>query len=72
MHKKFIVLPYSSAPLFISAQPEALGAEQKVFIKQCFDNASKPQRIEEPLDWLTNPFPAKWKPGNKVAEFDWS
>ena len=47
--------------LFISAQPEALGAEQKQFIKQCFADAPKPQPIGEPLDWLTNPCPAKWK-----------
>jgi alpha-galactosidase len=66
------LLAQSSAPLFISAQPEAVGAEQKVFIKQCFDIASRPQPIGEPLDWLTNPFPAKWKLDDKVVEFDWS
>ena len=61
----------SSAPLFISAQPDAVGAEQKAFIKQCFTDASKPQPIGEPLDWLTNPFPSKWKLDNKIVEFDW-
>lgn len=65
-------LAQSSAPLFISAQPNALGTEQKQFIKQCFANAAKPQPVAEPLDWLTNPFPAKWKLGSKIAEFDWS
>ena len=35
------LLAQSSAPLFISAQPEALGTEQKTFIKQCFTNAVK-------------------------------
>jgi alpha-galactosidase len=65
------LLAQSSAPLFISAQPEAVGAEQKQFIKQCFADASKPQPIGEPLDWLTNPFPAKWKLDNKVVNFIW-
>ncbi len=65
------LLAQSSAPLFISAQPDAVGAEQKIFIKECFDNASKLQPIAEPLDWLTNQFPSKWKLDDKVVEFDW-
>ena len=66
------LLAQSSAPLFISAQPDAVGSEQKEFIKQCFADASKEQPVGEPLDWLTNPFPAKWKLDNKIVEFDWS
>ncbi len=66
------LLAQSSAPLFISAQPDAVGVEQKQFIKQCFDDASQQQTIGEPLDWLTNPFPSKWKLDNKIADFDWS
>jgi alpha-galactosidase len=65
------LLAESSAPLFISAQPDALGAEQKAFIKQCFAKAAKVQPIGEPLDWLTNPLPAKWKLDNRVVDFDW-
>jgi alpha-galactosidase len=65
------LLAQSSAPLFISAQPEAVGAEQKDFIKQCFTDASKEQPVGEPLDWLDNPFPAKWKLDNNVVEFNW-
>ncbi|HEY0272996.1 MAG TPA: hypothetical protein VGC22_07405, partial [Chitinophaga sp.] len=55
------LLAQSSSPLFISAQPEAVGAEQKAFIKQCFTDAARPQPIAEPLDWLENAFPSKWK-----------
>jgi len=65
------LLAESSAPLFISAQPDALGADQKAFIKQCFAKVAKVQPIGEPLDWLTNPLPAKWKLDNKVVDFDW-
>jgi len=65
------LLAESSTPLFISAQPDALGPEQKAFIKQCFAKAAKPQPIGEPLDWLTNPFPAKWKLDGKVVDFNW-
>ena len=66
------LLAESSAPLFISAQPDALGAEQKQHIKHCFSLAAKPQPIGEPLDWLTNQWPQKWKLDGKVKEFDWS
>ena len=65
------LLAQSSAPLFISAQPDAVGAEQKDFIKTCFADASKSQPVGEPLDWLTNPFPSKWKLDNKIVEFNW-
>lgn len=65
------LLAQSSAPLFISAQPDAVGAEQKDFIKQCFDIASKDQPVGEPLDWLTNPIPSKWKLDNKEVDFNW-
>lgn len=65
------LLAQSSAPLFISAQPEAVGEEQKQFIRQCFADASTPQATGEPLDWLTNPFPAKWKLNKQIINFDW-
>lgn len=66
------LLAESSAPLFISAQPEALGAEQKQFIKESFANAARHQPVGEPLDWLTNQFPAKWKLNRREVGFDWS
>jgi len=66
------LLAESSAPLFISAQPDALGAEQKAYIKECFAKAAKVQPIAEPLDWLDNPLPAKWKLNNREVDFDWS
>jgi len=66
------LLAESSAPLFISAQPDAMGAEQKAFIKESFANAAKEQPVGEPLDWLTNQFPSKWKLNNREVNFDWS
>ncbi|MGA9406488.1 MAG: hypothetical protein WBW71_05070 [Bacteroidota bacterium] len=65
-------LAESSAPLFISAQPDALGEEQKQFIKYCFSAAAKPMPVAEPLDWLTNQWPAKWRLNGNVRTFDWS
>jgi len=65
------LLAQSSAPFFISAQTAAVGAEQKAFIKECFSQASVNLPIGEPLDWVQNKYPAKWKLNNQVVEFDW-
>ena len=61
----------SGTPLFISAQPEAVGAEQKETIKECFASASKELPVGEPLDWMDSPIPRKWRLGNTVELFDW-
>jgi alpha-galactosidase len=61
----------SGTPLFISAQPEAIGSEQKSFIKACFTSASQPLPVAEPLDWLENALPEKWKLNGKTETFDW-
>jgi alpha-galactosidase len=66
------LLAESSAPLFVSAQPEATGAGQKAFIRECFTKAARVQPLAEPLDWVTNPRPAKWRLNGRVVEFDWS
>ncbi len=66
------LLAESSAPLFISAQPDAVGEEQRLFIKKSFAAAAAPQPVAEPLDWLTNPFPSKWKLDGNEVDFDWS
>lgn len=66
------LLAESSAPLFISAQPDALGEEQKRFIKYCFSTAAKQMPAAEPLDWLTNRWPEQWRLNGSVRMFDWS
>lgn len=65
------LLSESGAPLFISAQLEAIGSAQKVAIKNAFATAAKVQPTGEPLDWMINPFPSKWKLNDRVVDFDW-
>jgi len=65
------LLAESSAPLFISAQPEALGLDQKESIKMSFAKAAKVQPLAEPLDWMSNPRPAEWKLNSRIVHFDW-
>jgi alpha-galactosidase len=66
------LLAGSGCPLFISAEPDMLGAEQNAAIRASFDQAAHPLPAGEPLDWLTNTFPSRWKLNGKVREFDWS
>ena len=62
----------SGTPLFISAEPEVVGAEQKALIRESFSLAARPLPAGEPLDWLTNPQPQRWRLDGKIREFDWS
>jgi alpha-galactosidase len=66
------LLAESSAPLFISAQPEALGDEQKKYIKKSFELAARVQPLAEPLDWTTNPLPEIWQLNGVKVHFDWT
>jgi alpha-galactosidase len=61
----------SGTPLFISAQPEAIGTKQKAVIKDCFKLASQNLPVGEPLDWMETAFPKKWKLNGNVEIFNW-
>jgi alpha-galactosidase len=66
------LLAESSAPLFISAQPEALGEEQKKYIRKSFSLAAMVQPLGEPLDWMSNPRPEDWRLNGNNIHFDWT
>lgn len=66
------LLAGSGTPLVISAQPDALGAEQKQTIRKCFALAARPLPPGEPLDWLTTLLPREWKLNGETRHFDWS
>jgi alpha-galactosidase len=65
------LLAESGTPLFISAQPNAIGPDQKEWIKKSFSDAASIQPVGEPLDWLTNSIPSHWKLNGKDKEFNW-
>jgi alpha-galactosidase len=66
------LLSESSAPLFISAQPEALGEEQKKAVRAGFGIASRNQPLAEPIDWMNNPRPQEWRLNGTRVYFDWT
>ncbi|MBK5262066.1 MAG: hypothetical protein JJE17_05755 [Peptostreptococcaceae bacterium] len=61
----------SGTPLFISAQPEAIGTNQNSAIKECFSLASQELPLGEPLDWMERKIPNKWKLNGKIEIFNW-
>ncbi|MEI6165814.1 MAG: hypothetical protein WCS52_01325 [bacterium] len=65
------LLAESGTPLFISAQKEAVGQEQRAFMKECFTLAARDLPVGEPLDWQETPFPRKWKLNGKTVDFNW-
>lgn len=65
------LLAESGTPLFISAQPEALGKEQKEWISRCFGIAAKEQPVGEPLDWMHTLTPSQWRLMGEKKEFHW-
>lgn len=66
------LLAESGAPLFVSAQPDAIGEAQKAALKLAFAQAAKTQPLAEPLDWMDQIQPAKWKLNGREVGFDWA
>ncbi|MEJ5995117.1 hypothetical protein WG904_11870 [Pedobacter sp. Du54] len=65
------LLAESGSPLFVSAQLSFLREAQKTAIKLAFKQAAKVQPTGEPLDWMVNSWPTKWKLNGRVVDFDW-
>jgi alpha-galactosidase len=61
----------SGTPLFISAQPAAIGPEQKAVIKECMQLASEEQDVAEPLDWMENRCPRQWYLNGNRKTLNW-
>lgn len=66
------LLAGSGTPLFISAQPDAMGQGQRDYIRQSFASAAGRLPVAEPLDWLTQQWPQRWRLDGAVVNFDWS
>jgi alpha-galactosidase len=65
------VVARSGTPLFVSADPDAIGPEQRAALKEAFDRAATPALPSEPLDWLDTTCPAKWLSEGAASEYDW-
>ncbi len=67
------VLARSGPPLFVSADPSAVGREQRAALYDAFARVATAQTPAEPLDWLDTTCPQRWKGVDEVArEYNWS
>lgn len=62
----------SGTPLFVSANPQAMGDAQKQAVSEAFAIAAQPHPCAEPLDWQDNASPAYWRFGGGTRRFDWT
>jgi alpha-galactosidase len=65
------LLAESGAPLFVSAELDFIGPSQKAALKSAFAQAARRQPTAEPIDWMTDPWPEKWKLNGRLVTFDW-
>lgn len=70
-HRWLDLLARSGTPLFVSADPEAVGADQATALQKAFTAASHIQPLAEPLDWLDTTCPRRWRFGKEERIFDW-
>ncbi len=65
------LLAGSGTPLFVSAAPDAMGAEQRKAVREAFARASVPQPLGEPLDWMETTEPSRWRFGRTETDYHW-
>ena len=61
----------SGTTLFVSLEPEALGAEQRRDLTLALARAAQPHPLAEPLDWQHTVYPARWKLMGRERSYDW-
>jgi len=66
------ILARSGTPLFVSADPNALGADQTAALKEAFAVAAKPQPVAEPLDWMETTCPERWEVDGETRTYEWT
>jgi len=48
-----------------------VGPEQKDALRRAFARASEAQPPGEPLEWMDNVCPRRWRLGGQTVPFDW-
>jgi alpha-galactosidase len=61
----------SGTPLFVSADPDAVGRKQRDAMRTAFSLASEESFAGEPLDWLDTTCPESWRFADGAAAFSW-
>jgi alpha-galactosidase len=65
------LLAGSGTPLFVSAEPAAVGPEQRAALSTAFALAASSRPSAEPLDWMDTTCPCRWQFGKDQRTFNW-
>lgn len=65
------LLSRSGTMLFVSLAPDALGAQQRIDLRNALALAATHQPLAEPLDWQTAVYPERWRLMGRERAFDW-
>lgn len=65
------LLAVSGSPLFVSAQPSALTEAMKEDLRRAWAINAVQADAAEPLDWMYNTMPEKWRINGSEEHFDW-
>ncbi|NLT72627.1 MAG: hypothetical protein GXX94_00325 [Chloroflexi bacterium] len=72
LNEQWLRLQSNSGISFFVVPGRGTPAEaQQSALRSAFGNASRPLQLAEPLDWLVNACPVRWKMGNDLVTFDW-
>ena len=65
------LLARSGTMLFVSLDPNALGAEQRRDLAAALALAATPKPVGEPLDWQRTVYPSRWRLMGRERTYDW-
>ena len=65
------LLSRSGTPLFVSAKISDVTESMKDDLRRAFALASVQQADCEPLDWMENTCPSRWRFGSETVNYDW-
>ena len=65
------LLSRSGTMLFVSLDPDALGADQRRDLRAALTLAAGPQPLGEPLDWQRTVWPSRWRLMGTEHTYDW-
>jgi alpha-galactosidase len=65
------LLAHSGTPLFVSFPHETVSAAQEKALREALIEASQGQPVGEPLDWMTQRAPEKWRFGRTETIYSW-
>ena len=65
------LLAHSGTPLFVSFPHETVSAAQEKALREALNAASQPQPLGEPLDWMSQRAPEKWRFGRTETVYSW-